>query len=419
MENLTNMQMIIRTNFKRQRVATWVTLVMTIYVTWPSVQAYVSPSSLLYYLNSVRNTHWSSTHSRRSSSVESNSHYNSRIEKDGVSSRTCCRMSSLADPKTKTSPQESDNNSNHIKTSNSSRMDPTTKVYTMTSSQVETFISQRDRERLEASYGLLSEPSETLFEVSNTRRSTNVDSEYATTHPKHHKKVSSIAASSSLNKKSNSTITIHSSITNEKTNPKHFTRISATSRRSSTMPGFTAKHTKRHRSFRDGLKIAQASNVKESKKIAKALQSTSSLMQRKQSNSDAMYVNSASVPDSMIAFTHEIHKESRITPEEEAELGMKTQLAISLQRIHSQLNSRFGREPTDEEWCAAAGKINMAALEAALHEGMEAKEKLIVSNLRMVQGVVNLYIRNGLGSQYNAGDLMQEGTLVSVPIYII
>jgi len=31
----------------------------------------------------------------------------------------------------------------------------------------------------------------------------------------------------------------------------------------------------------------------------------------------------------------------------------------------------------------------------------------------MVQGVVNVYIRNGLQSQYNAGDLMQEGVMVS------
>ena len=44
---------------------------------------------------------------------------------------------------------------------------------------------------------------------------------------------------------------------------------------------------------------------------------------------------------------------------------------------------------------------------------MEAKNRLVESNLRMVQGVVNTYIRNGLGSQYNAGDLMQEGTMVS------
>lgn len=39
-----------------------------------------------------------------------------------------------------------------------------------------------------------------------------------------------------------------------------------------------------------------------------------------------------------------------------------------------------------------------------------AKQRLVLSNLQMVQGVVNLYIRNGLGSEFNAGDLMQEGT---------
>jgi len=74
---------------------------------------------------------------------------------------------------------------------------------------------------------------------------------------------------------------------------------------------------------------------------------------------------------------------------------------------------KLSRKPTDNEWCAAAGKINMEALEAAVEDGMEAKNILITSNLRMVQGVVNLYIRNGLGSQYNAGDLMQEGITVS------
>ena len=73
----------------------------------------------------------------------------------------------------------------------------------------------------------------------------------------------------------------------------------------------------------------------------------------------------------------------------------------------------YGREPSDDEWCAASGKINMEALQDAIQEGINAKNQLVTSNLRMVQGVVNLYIRNGLGSQYNAGDLMQEGTVVS------
>ena len=108
-----------------------------------------------------------------------------------------------------------------------------------------------------------------------------------------------------------------------------------------------------------------------------------------------------------------ITQESRITPTEEIELGTKTQEAIHLQQLYEKLSKNLDREPTDDEWCAAAGKINMDALKEAIEDGMEAKNQLVTSNLRMVQGVVNLYIRNGLGSQYNAGDLMQEGTIVS------
>lgn len=106
-------------------------------------------------------------------------------------------------------------------------------------------------------------------------------------------------------------------------------------------------------------------------------------------------------------------QEERITPKEELELGTRTQEAIRLQKLYDNLIIEYGREPSDHEWCAAAGKINMEALEDVLQDGINAKNQLVTSNLRMVQGVVNLYIRNGLGSQYNAGDLMQEGTVVS------
>ena len=54
----------------------------------------------------------------------------------------------------------------------------------------------------------------------------------------------------------------------------------------------------------------------------------------------------------------------------------------------------------------------MEALRQTIEEGIDAKNELVTSNLRMVQGVVNVYLRNGIGSQYNAGDLMQEGILV-------
>ena len=73
----------------------------------------------------------------------------------------------------------------------------------------------------------------------------------------------------------------------------------------------------------------------------------------------------------------------------------------------------------DEEWCAAAGKINLQAIQQTMDEGLEAKNKLVTANLRMVQRVVNTYIRNGLGGQYNAGDMMQEGIMVRFVTYAI
>lgn len=95
------------------------------------------------------------------------------------------------------------------------------------------------------------------------------------------------------------------------------------------------------------------------------------------------------------------------------ELGTKTQQAIHIQKVRDELEVKLRRDPTNSEWCSAAGMKNMEELEVALKEGLEAKQRLVTSNLRMVQRVVNLYIRNGLGSQYNAGDLMQEGIIVS------
>ena len=112
-------------------------------------------------------------------------------------------------------------------------------------------------------------------------------------------------------------------------------------------------------------------------------------------------------------FANEIHDVDRITPEEEIELGEKTQEALHLQHIYDGLVNKLDREPTDDEWCAASGKFNMEAIAQIIDEGLEAKNRLVTSNLRMVQGVVNVYIRNGLQGQYNAGDMMQEGILVS------
>lgn len=180
--------------------------------------------------------------------------------------------------------------------------------------------------------------------------------------------------------------------------------------RSSTMPGFEYKNTMRVRAYNDGIEFAEK---KSGRKIRTSSSQPSEAAIRKQ-NSQAMYSASSSVPDSLMRFAEEIHQVSRITPAEELELGSKTQEAIRLQNLFDNLEMSLQREPTDAEYCAAAGKINMEALKHAIDDGLKAKNRLVTSNLRMVQRVVNLYLRNGLGSEYNAGDLMQDGTVALI-----
>ena len=174
------------------------------------------------------------------------------------------------------------------------------------------------------------------------------------------------------------------------------------------MPGFIERtNTNRLKAYRDGIKIIEQHSGK------KIVDSAEAKKKRVQANGKEMYKTSVSVPDSLVQFANEIHDVDRITPKEEISLGKKTQDAIRLQNIYDGLVANLDREPTDDEWCAAAGKFNMESISQTIQEGLEAKDKLVTSNLRMVQGVVNVYIRNGLDGQYNAGDLMQEGILVS------
>jgi DNA-directed RNA polymerase sigma subunit (sigma70/sigma32) len=178
--------------------------------------------------------------------------------------------------------------------------------------------------------------------------------------------------------------------------------------KSSTMPGFI-----RDEGLDDYVAVKTTKMLSPRRKVSRMVRSKSARKNRRQINSESLYRKSPSVPDSLLDYAQEIHAISRVTPKEEIELGTKTQEAIRLQKMFDDLYSKYGREPTNDEWCAAAGKINMQALEEALQAGNDAKNQLVASNLRMVQRVVNLYIRNGLGSEYNAGDLMQDGTMVS------
>ena len=214
-------------------------------------------------------------------------------------------------------------------------------------------------------------------------------------------------------------ITTQSSTTTENNlPPRRKTLTKSSSRQISTMPGFQAgsTHTGRQKAFRDGVRLAES---RTGKKLAQYVDTPVERKKRRQRNGEAMYKTSASVPDSLVQFAGEIHSINRITPKEEIELGTLCQEAIRLQTLWDDLTQQLDRPPTDDEWCAAAGKINLESVRQAIEDGLEAKNKLVTSNLRMVQGVVNLYIRNGLGGQYNAGDLMQEGIMVRTVFRVV
>ncbi|KAL3765382.1 hypothetical protein ACHAWU_002300 [Discostella pseudostelligera] len=192
--------------------------------------------------------------------------------------------------------------------------------------------------------------------------------------------------------------------------------------KSSTMPGFLKDSELDEHIANLGLRrlhsttttTTSSSSSSQQRTLTRMTRSKTAKLHRRQANSEALYKKSASVPDSLRDYAHEFHSIFRVTPSQEKELGTKTQEAIRLQRLHSDLHNKYGRQPTDDEWAAAAGKINVVALKEAIDDGLEAKNQLVASNLRMVQRVVNLYIRNGLGSEYNAGDLMQDGTMALI-----
>ena len=81
--------------------------------------------------------------------------------------------------------------------------------------------------------------------------------------------------------------------------------------RSSTMPGFAERsNTGRIRRFHDGMKVFEQQSGRTD--VRKMLTKSDATVKGKQANAEAMYLTSASVPESLVAFTSEIHRVSHI-----------------------------------------------------------------------------------------------------------
>mmetsp|Transcript_45622 Transcript_45622/g.74373 ORF Transcript_45622/g.74373 Transcript_45622/m.74373 type:complete len:524 (-) Transcript_45622:413-1984(-) len=93
---------------------------------------------------------------------------------------------------------------------------------------------------------------------------------------------------------------------------------------------------------------------------------------------------------------------------EEVDLGRQIAVLSDLYKVHDVLRRRLGREPSDDEWCRAAGLEDVDSLHDQLFEGQMAREKLVEGNLRWVVKIASKYARFG---HMTLHDLIQEGNV--------
>lgn len=110
--------------------------------------------------------------------------------------------------------------------------------------------------------------------------------------------------------------------------------------------------------------------------------------------------------DSLRLYQQEIHKFSRLRAEEEVELARQIEELLVLKNSRKKLAKQLQREPEEKEW-ATAVKMNESELRDRLHKGRRAREKMVVSNLRLVVSIAKRYQNRGL----DLSDLIQEGTV--------
>ncbi|KAK4593720.1 hypothetical protein RGQ29_017717 [Quercus rubra] len=93
-----------------------------------------------------------------------------------------------------------------------------------------------------------------------------------------------------------------------------------------------------------------------------------------------------------------------LTATEELELSEGIQDMLKLEKLQEELIERCGGEPTFAQWAAAAG-VDSKTLRKRLNYGIQCKDRMIKSNIRLVISIAKNY--QGVGM--NLQDLVQEG----------
>jgi RNA polymerase nonessential primary-like sigma factor len=110
--------------------------------------------------------------------------------------------------------------------------------------------------------------------------------------------------------------------------------------------------------------------------------------------------------DTVRTYLREIGRVPLLTHEQEIVFGKQVQQMVALRAIEAQLSESLGRQPTSEEWAAAA-ETNVEQLQRLVSGGEAAKRKMVEANLRLVVSVAKKYIKRNI----DLLDLIQEGTI--------
>ncbi|KAA8496559.1 RNA polymerase sigma factor SigA [Porphyridium purpureum] len=110
--------------------------------------------------------------------------------------------------------------------------------------------------------------------------------------------------------------------------------------------------------------------------------------------------------DSVGWYSRLIGDQNLLSSQEEVELSRQIAILLAWERERDALAETLNREPSDKEWAAHVGQ-DEASFERDLFLYRAARDRMVLSNLRLVVSIAKRYTSRGLP----LGDMIQEGTL--------